>query len=159
MDGADVPPARVLVDEHLQVRFAQELDRRLGGGSACIHAVHAGFGGFANGELQDAAATANYRALVTAGRDAWLACLWNGWRGSTPINWCHRRSHGRGFASSIAGRAFGVAVAGLDEEYLGLRGRTCLGGCRWRGSAWTTSQPWRRLPPSGPRSIDEALAR
>lgn len=61
-----VPPARVLVDEHLQVRFAQELDRRLGGGSACIHAVQAGFGGFANGELQDAAATANYGALVTS---------------------------------------------------------------------------------------------
>ena len=62
----DPPPVRVLVDEHLPVRFAQELGRQLAGGSACIHAVHAGFGGLANGELQDAAIAANCDALVTS---------------------------------------------------------------------------------------------
>ena len=62
----DPPPVRVLVDEHLPVRFAQELDRQLARGSACIHAVHAGFGGFSNGELQDSAIATNYDALVTS---------------------------------------------------------------------------------------------
>ena len=57
---------RVLVDEHLPVRFAQELARQLAGGSTCIHAVRAGFGGFANGDLQDSAVAANYDALVTS---------------------------------------------------------------------------------------------
>ena len=57
---------RVLVDEHLPVRFAQELHRRLAGPSVCVHAVRAGFGGFANGELQDSAIAANYDALVTS---------------------------------------------------------------------------------------------
>lgn len=60
------PPVRVLVDEHLPVRFAQELHRRLAGPSVCVHAVRAGFGGFANGELQDSAIAANYDALVTS---------------------------------------------------------------------------------------------
>ena len=68
--GANVcggpPPLRVLVDEHLPVRFAQELGRQLAGRSACIHAVHAGFGGLANGDLQDAAIAANCDALVTS---------------------------------------------------------------------------------------------
>lgn len=60
------PPVRVLVDEHLPVRFAQELHRRLADPSVCVHAVRAGFGGFANGELQDSAVAANYDALVTS---------------------------------------------------------------------------------------------
>lgn len=57
---------RVLVDEHLPVRFAQELARQLAGGNTCTHAVRAGFGGFANGDLQDSAVAANYDALVTS---------------------------------------------------------------------------------------------
>ena len=57
---------RVLVDEHLPVRFARELARQLAGGSTCTHAVRAGFGGFANGDLQDSAVAANYDVLVTS---------------------------------------------------------------------------------------------
>lgn len=60
------PSVRVLVDEHLPVRFAQELHRQLAGRSACVHAVRAGFGGFANGELQDSAIAENYDAIVTS---------------------------------------------------------------------------------------------
>ena len=66
MCDGDPRPVRVLVDEHLQVRFARELDRRLASGGSCTHAVYAGFGGFANGELQDAAIAASYDALVTS---------------------------------------------------------------------------------------------
>ena len=64
--GGDTSPMHVLADEHLQVRFAQELDRQLADGGVCTHAVRAGFGGLANGELQDSAIAANYDALVTS---------------------------------------------------------------------------------------------